>query len=257
MQFLVRLKNRYLVASASIVVILCMLMAGSLFLRTPTTQASTLSNSKVTVYHSVTKGTIAPAGIADPRHPPQQAATQASIKTHFDKGQRQLPKAASQGTAASQISASDSERQAGNILRNFNGVSSLDSEVTNFGAEFEPPDQGLCVGNGFVLEPVNSAFTIYRTDGSVVLGPLNVNVLFDEGLTQFTSDPRCYFDKSTNTWVAIVLFIGTDASGNFINESRTDIAVNHSGDPTRPWTVYHLESNDDGTGGMPSHPGCP
>jgi hypothetical protein len=145
----------------------------------------------------------------------------------------------------------------GHLLQNFNGVSSLDSEVTNFGAEFEPPDQGLCVGNGFVVEPVNSAFTIYRTDGSVALGPFNVNVLFDEGLTQFTSDPRCYFDKSTNTWVAIILFIGTDSSGNFINEARTDIAVNQSGDPTRPWTVYHLEANDDGTGGMPSHTGCP
>src|SRR5579885_2652395 len=174
MQFLVRLKNRYLVASASIVVILCMLMAGSLFLRTPTTQASTLSNSKVTVYHSVTKGTITPAGIADPRHPPQQAATQATLQSHVIKGQRQIPKMAGLSTAASgQISASDSEHQAGNILRNFNGVSSLDSEVTNFNAEFEPPDQGLCVGNGFVLEPVNSAFTIYRTNGSVVLGPLN------------------------------------------------------------------------------------
>jgi hypothetical protein len=67
------------------------------------------------------------------------------------------------------------------ILSNFDGVSSLDSAVTNFGAEFEPPDQGLCVGNGFVVEPVNSAFTIYRRNGSVVAGPLNVNVLFNEG----------------------------------------------------------------------------
>ena len=37
------------------------------------------------------------------------------------------------------------------VLSNFDGVSSLDSAVTNFGAEFEPPDQGLCVGNGFVV----------------------------------------------------------------------------------------------------------
>src|SRR5258708_27012951 len=35
------------------------------------------------------------------------------------------------------------------ILSNFDGVSSLDSAITNFGAGFEPPDQGLCVGNGF------------------------------------------------------------------------------------------------------------
>jgi hypothetical protein len=139
-----------------------------------------------------------------------------------------------------------------NILHNFDGVSSLDSAVTNFGAEFEPPDQGLCVGNGFVVEPVNSAFTIYRRNGSVVAGPFNVNVLFNEGLTQFTSDPRCYFDERTHTWFATILFISADNT-----EARTDIAVNSSGDPTTPWTVYHLEATDDGTSGTPVHVGCP
>jgi hypothetical protein len=138
------------------------------------------------------------------------------------------------------------------LQTNFNGVSSRDSAVTNFGAEFEPPDQGLCVGNGFVVEPVNSAFTIYRRDGSVVAGPFNVNVLFDEGLTQFTSDPRCFFDPATHTWFATILFINDTNTG-----ARTDIAVNSSGDPTTPWTVYHLDATDDGTNGTPKHPGCP
>jgi hypothetical protein len=132
------------------------------------------------------------------------------------------------------------------LVTKFNGVSSLDSAVTNFGLEFEPPDQGLCVGNGFVVEPVNSAFTIYHTNGSVVAGPFNVNVLFNEGLTEFTSDPRCYFDKSTNTWFATILFISSD---NTIG--RTDLAVNTSGDPTTTWTVYHIDGTD--VGG----PGCP
>ena len=125
-------------------------------------------------------------------------------------------------------------------------MSSLDSANTNFGLEFEPPDQGLCVGNGFVVEPVNSAFTIYHTNGSVVAGPFNVNVLFNEGLTEFTSDPRCYFDKSTNTWFATILFISSD---NTIG--RTDLAVNTSGDPTTTWTVYHIDGTDMGG------PGCP
>lgn len=138
------------------------------------------------------------------------------------------------------------------ILSNFDGVSSLDSAVTNFGAEFEPPDQGLCVGNGFVVEPVNSAYTIYRRDGSVIAGPFNVNVLFDEGLTEFTSDPRCYFDSTTDTWFATILFISADNT-----EARTDIAVNTSGDPTTSWTVYHLDATDDGSNGTPVHVGCP
>jgi hypothetical protein len=119
-------------------------------------------------------------------------------------------------------------------------------------SQAQPPDQGLCVGNGFVVEPVNSAFTIYRRNGSVVTGPFNVNVLFDEGLLEFTSDPRCYFDKPTNTWFATILFISADNT-----EARTDIAVNSSGDPTMPWTVYHLDATDDGTHGTPIHAGCP
>ncbi len=86
------------------------------------------------------------------------------------------------------------------LLASFNGVSSRDSAVTNFGAQFEPPDQGLCTGNGYVVEMVNSAYTIYQPNGTVVTGPYNVNGPFDEGLSEFTSDPRCHYDVTTHTW---------------------------------------------------------
>jgi hypothetical protein len=222
-----------------------------------------------------TTGTLTPAGTVDPLHQPitRSLALSAPVPSH-PRGARYLhPKSSTSTSAATSASAplisqtvaagqtsqvlevapilADAEHT-GNLRRNFDGVSSLDSAVTNFGAEFEPPDQGLCVGNGFVVEPVNSAFTVYRRDGSVVAGPFNVNVLFSEGLTEFTSDPRCYFDSATHTWFATILFIRSDGL-----EARTDIAVNTSGDPTTPWTVYHLEATDDGTDGTPIHPGCP
>jgi hypothetical protein len=111
------------------------------------------------------------------------------------------------------------------LLANFNGTSSRDSEVTNFGQEFEPPDQGLCAGNGFVVEMVNSAYTVYKPNGTVVTGPFNVNGPFDEGLTEFTSDPLCHYDAATNTWFAVILFISADNT-----TSRIDLAVNTSGD---------------------------
>jgi hypothetical protein len=172
---------------------------------------------------------------------PVAAAQSGSVSTAAQTSQVQMASSVLIGTANSEA-----------IVSNFDGVSSLDSAITNFGAEFEPPDQGLCVGNGFVVEPVNSAYTIYRRDGSVVVGPFNANVMFDEGLTQFTSDPRCHFDPATHTWFATILFISADNT-----EARTDIAVNTSGDPTTPWTVYHLEATDDGTSGTPVHVGCP
>jgi len=102
------------------------------------------------------------------------------------------------------------------------------------------------VGNGFVVEPVNSAYNIYRTNGTKVAGPFNVNRLFNDGFIQFTSDPRCYFDKSTNTWFAVILFINSK-----FTVGRIDLSVNPSGDPTTPWTTYKINVTDLG------NPGCP
>lgn len=134
---------------------------------------------------------------------------------------------------------------------NFNGVSSLDSAVTNFGLEFEPPDQGLCVGNGFVVEMVNSAYTVYDESGRALAGPFNVNGPYGEGLTEFTSDPRCYYDAADHTWFATILAIGKGEE-----TSSLDIAVNSSGDPRTVWTDYKIDTTD-----TPKHGGhgkeCP
>jgi hypothetical protein len=156
--------------------------------------------------------------------------------------------AASLATSAPRAASSGLNGKGSRLLANFNGVSSHDSAVTNFGAEFEPPDQGLCAGNGFVVEMVNSAYTVYHQDGSVVAGPFNVNAPFREGFTEFTSDPRCYYDASTHTWFATILFISGGGTGN---ASHLDIAVNTSGDPSTPWTDYQIDTTD------PKGNGCP
>lgn len=169
------------------------------------------------------------------------------------KGARRLPRTgAAARSAASPVATAAASAAVGQLLHNFNGTSSRDSEVTNFNARFEPPDQALCTGNGFVLEAVNSAFTIFRANGSVVRGPFNVNDLFNEGSLTFTSDPRCYFDASTNTWFAIILYI--DASNA---EARIDVAVNATGDPTNAWQQFHIDTTDDGKLSQPANPGCP
>ncbi len=135
---------------------------------------------------------------------------------------------------------------------NFNGVSSLDSAVTNFQQEFEPPDQGLCVGNGFVVEMVNAAYTVYDETGKALAGPFNVNGPFGEGLTEFTSDPRCYYDQADNTWFATILAINKGETG-----STLDIAVNTSGDPRTVWTDYRIDTTGTGAHHSPRGAGCP
>jgi hypothetical protein len=62
----------------------------------------------------------------------------------------------------------------------------------------------------------------------------------------FTSDPRCYYDASINTWFATILFLNDSFTA-----SRLDIAVNTTGDPTKPWNVFRIDTTHKGG------PGCP
>jgi hypothetical protein len=202
-------------------------------------------------------------GIATQAAPQSASVAPNAIVVHH--GARRLPHpalaAAPAVTAAPRAVASSLSSTTSPLLANFNGTSSRDSAVTNFNQEFEPPDQGLCAGNGFAMDMVNSAYTIYKSNGAVVSGPFNVNGPFDEGLLEFTSDPRCYYDPTTNTWFAIILFIsGGDFGSDFGETSHLDIAVNSpngpavngsTGDPTNPWIVYQIDTTDPGGNGCP------
>lgn len=139
------------------------------------------------------------------------------------------------------------------VSHNFNGVSSVDSLNVN-GFDVEPPDQGLCVGNGFVVEPVNLALTIFHRNGTVIAGPVSLPAFFGEPPAfigpdaNIQGDVRCYFDPATNTFFATQLFLTTALTPNV---SHFDVAVNSSGDPTTPWTIYRFDTTD------LTHPGCP
>jgi hypothetical protein len=206
-----------------------------------------------TSYANAVVGTIDSA--ASEASLPTTSQADARVAQHLQVNRRATRALA--GTASAQVtgsSVSSLNGPGGGVPVSFNGTSSLDSAITNFGAEFEPPDQGLCAGNGFVLEPVNSAYRIYRPVGTTansIAGPFNVNNLYHESPRAFTSDPRCYFDRSTNTWFAIILFIASSTSGRFGNSSSLDIAVNPSGDPTTDWTNYHIDTSDLSGNGCP------
>ncbi|MGB9378539.1 MAG: hypothetical protein WCB04_13610 [Mycobacteriales bacterium] len=185
-------------------------------------------------------------GIAEAVHGSQPAS--ATSPSSRPRGTRLLNGgAANRTTTASTPAASPASGTAtGTVLQNFNGVSSLDSAKTNFNAEFQPPDQGLCAGNGFVLEAVNSAYSIFKPNGIRVRGPFNINDLFNEGAAEFTSDPRCWYDKPTHTWFAIILYLNSSFTA-----SRLDLAVNTSGDPTSLWQQYHITTTNPGGRGCP------
>jgi len=159
---------------------------------------------------------------------------------HTFSATERVPRAA--GTAVSRAAG------AATTVSNFNGTSSRDSQFTNYNLEFEPPDQGLCEANGFVLEPVNSAYRIFRTNGRTLRGPFNVNDLFNVGGQEFTSDPRCWYDPATTTWFSIVVFI---SGGGVGNQGTVLIAVRHAKDPLGLWNEYSIDATDPGGRGCP------
>jgi len=184
-----------------------------------------------------------------PRHKPAVGAPSASRMV--TKGIRRLPSghfsaAEAVPGASAPAPAAAAATATSSALVNFNGVSSRDSQVTNFNQKFEPPDQGLCKGGGFILEPVNSAYRIYRTNGTSLRGPFNINDLFNVGAAEFTSDPRCWFDSRTQTWFATVLFLN-----DTFTESSLLIAVRHNRDPRGLWTEYSIDTTDLGGNGCP------
>ncbi len=150
----------------------------------------------------------------------------------------------------------------------FVGLSHVDSRTASGGNQFslEPPDQGLCVGNGHVVETVNDVMAVYDTRGRIQSGPMALNAFYRYAYAidrtsgtfgPFVTDPKCLYDAATNRFYMTVLTLDTDpATGDPIGTTHVDIAVSQGGDPTGAWTIFSF-STTNGDGTLAGHPGCP
>ena len=155
----------------------------------------------------------------------------------------------------------------------FNGLSHVDSRSASGGNQFslEPPDQGLCVGNGDIVETINDVTAVYKTSGTLVSGPTALNAFYGYAPSinrslatgtpgkfgPFVTDPKCLYDAATNRFFMTVLTLDTDSTtGAFIGTTHVDLAVSQTDDPTGLWTVFSF-STTNGSGSLPGHPGCP
>jgi hypothetical protein len=179
---------------------------------------------------------------------PRTVRLGAGARGTFPKGARVLHtfSATERVPRAPAVAAARGAAATASPIVNFNGVSSRDSEFTNYNAEFEPPDQGLCEGNGFILEPVNSAYRVYIKSGKSIRGPFNINDLFNVGGQEFTSDPRCWYDPGSQTWFATILFLNSTGT-----QGTELIAVRHAKDPLGLWNEYSINATDPGGRGCP------
>lgn len=135
----------------------------------------------------------------------------------------------------------------------FEGLTTEDTAFTN-GFVTSPPDQGLCVGHGYVLEIINSAMTVYSTSGGALVTPISVYPFFQlDSTTSFLADPRCYYDAPTQRWFASMTNVFNGVTGR----SDLVLAVSQTSDPRGGWYIYSIDSTDDGANGTPSNANCP
>ena len=144
-------------------------------------------------------------------------------------------------------------READEGVTGFNGLTVYQQALAGpGGGSVEPPDQALCVANGFVVEAVNDALIVYDKKGKTLAGPVQLSLFFsglpanDPNANVF-SDPRCMHDAATDRWFVTVVEYNFDSTGA-ISFSAVDIAVSGSGDPTAGFGVYQLDVTNDEDG---------
>jgi hypothetical protein len=134
----------------------------------------------------------------------------------------------------------------------FSAMGGVQQAGTKGGVDLEPPDQGLCAGNGFVMEFVNNAIAVYDQGGAQLLAPVGSAVAFRQPAATFMSDPRCYYDAPTKHWFYQEFDVGTlDSSGHVVTPSVQFLAVSTTVDPTGTYTIYAFPTTDTSTAGCP------
>ena len=153
------------------------------------------------------------------------------------------------------------------LNQSFDGLNFRQQRVANNGNQFsvEPPDQGLCAGNGFVVEAVNDVLRVFDTAGNPVLGVVDLNTFlgYAPAIVRSTgrfgpsvTDPSCYFDADTQRWFVVVLTLDrVGTSSSLAGTNHLDIAVSNTPSPLGTFTIFHLPVQNDGTQGTPNH-GC-
>jgi hypothetical protein len=182
------------------------------------------------------------------------------------------------------IAATTAKRAKSNpeVNTSFEGLNLFQQRYARRGNQFtvEPPDQGLCVGNGYIVEAVNDVVNVFNSSGASVLPdntstnivagfPTDVNHAVDlnsfygypPAITrpsgpfgQFVTDPTCYYDTATQRFFLVALTLERRPTGQLTLENHLDIAVSQTSNPTGTWNIYRVGVTDDGTN--PTQP-CP
>ncbi len=147
----------------------------------------------------------------------------------------------------------------------FESLTAADSRFAFGGNQFtnEPPDQALCVGNGFTMASVNTAIAVYDRQGSQLAPTVAVNEFFGlapainrdkETFGPFAFDPVCYYDPQVQRWFYLVTELDQSPfTGEFTGGSNLYFAVSETPDPLGDYAFYSINT----TSGDRTDRGCP
>jgi hypothetical protein len=152
------------------------------------------------------------------------------------------------------------------------GLNAYDNAGVN-GFDLEPPDQGLCAGNGYVVEPINLIVTVYSTSFTHLSSDVSLATLVGFPIAQLfgassvgggylLSDPRCLYDPTSGHWFISFLYLG--GAGVFSNSGPFPLGPHTYGaefvlastttSPLGSYNVYVLNVTNTR---QPGHPNCP
>jgi len=224
-------------------------------------------------------GEFTPSGSAtDLEFPAQEdEASPAAFDGTID---RSLSRGSGSGLVTATAKKAKSNPQLGT---SFEGLNFYQQRYSRGGNQFsvEPPDQGMCVGNGYIVEAVNDVFNVFNFSGASVLPdntstnvvaghPRNVNHAIDlNSFFQYppaidrttgvrgpnVTDPTCYYDAQTQRFYLVALTYALTATNN-LQENHLDIAVSTTSNPTGTWHIYKVDVTNDGTFTVPEN-ACP
>ena len=210
------------------------------------------------------------AGTSNPEARPAQGDEAVSgAKAVANRSPHANPKSLRGTPLASGVTGSDLSVQSGSQSLTFRAINHIEQRLTNGGNQWStaPPDQGLCVGNGQVVEAVNTAIRVYDTAGGPLTDVVGLNPFFgyppeivrSTGIADphQVGDPSCVYDAATNRFFLTTYEYTGDSAGNFTGPTFLDIAVSPAGTGVGSWALYQLDTTNDGLNGTPNHGNCP
>ena len=125
-------------------------------------------------------------------------------------------------------------------------------DADNFPFLVEPPDPNIDVGPNHVIQTVNITFAVYDKKGSILLGPTNINTLwqtFGVGsgdpatpacAVGNSGDPIVQYDQLADRWMISQFAFGGSAAFEPVGPYYECIAVSTSPDPLGTWNRYEF-----------------